>query len=200
MTSADIVTAPFSERKLGGLALPSDLIHGPVNVRSKSAGERRVMPVAQSVTHGRVTCSDCASVNADSPPNSRAAWPLLPDTIPQPDRPSARLRGRALTQPELGLRVGARQRGNVTWSAVSSLRSEWATTGELEIPLPSSLESGTQVVKTTALAPDGTQFAESNPAGTFVWIAPPQTSTPGLADATTDNPDLKPHRGGLASE
>jgi photosystem II stability/assembly factor-like uncharacterized protein len=68
-----------------------------------------------------------------------------------------------------------------------ALAAQQTTMLALTIPLPTSLQPGTYVVKTAALGPDGNQYAESESAGEFVATAPPPTPTP--SDETVDNPD-----------
>jgi photosystem II stability/assembly factor-like uncharacterized protein len=70
-----------------------------------------------------------------------------------------------------------------------ALAAEQTTPLVLTIPLPTSLQSGTYVVKTTALGPDGTQYAGSASAGKFVAIALPPTSMPAPSDDAVDDPD-----------
>ena len=70
-----------------------------------------------------------------------------------------------------------------------ALAAQQTTPLALTIPLPTSLQPGTYVVKTAALGPDGNQYAESDSAGTFVATTPPPTLTPLPSDNTVDNPD-----------
>jgi photosystem II stability/assembly factor-like uncharacterized protein len=72
-----------------------------------------------------------------------------------------------------------------------SLVAQKSTPMAVTIPLPSSLPSGTYVVRTAAIGPDGSQYARSDSAGKFVAIAtpPPSASAPVVADDTGDNPD-----------
>ncbi|MBO0879796.1 MAG: hypothetical protein J2P17_05380 [Mycobacterium sp.] len=59
----------------------------------------------------------------------------------------------------------------------------------LTIGLPGSLPSGTYVVKTAAVGPDGNQYARSDSAGSFVVTAPPPTPTPVPGDDAVANVD-----------
>ena len=68
-----------------------------------------------------------------------------------------------------------------------ALAAQQLTQLALTIPVPTSLEPGTYVVKTAALGSDGNQYAASDSAGQFVATAPPPTPVP--SDDTADNPD-----------
>ncbi len=70
-----------------------------------------------------------------------------------------------------------------------ALAAQQTTKLALTIPVPTSLPSGTYFVKTAALGPDGSQYAESDSAGKFVAIAAPPTPTPVPTEDTVDNPD-----------
>ncbi len=70
-----------------------------------------------------------------------------------------------------------------------ALAARQTTPFEVTIALPTSLPSGTYVVKTTAVGPDGNQYAASQSAGQFVAIALPPTPPPVASDDTADNSD-----------
>jgi len=68
-----------------------------------------------------------------------------------------------------------------------ALTAQQRTAMELIIPLPTSLEAGTYIVKTAALAPDGSTYARSESAGQFVTTAAPGSDAVDF-DSTTDQP------------
>jgi hypothetical protein len=71
-----------------------------------------------------------------------------------------------------------------------ALVAQQTTPLALTIPLPASLPSGTYVVKTTALGPDGIQYPQSDDsASKFVTSGPPPMPTSVSGGDTEDNPD-----------
>jgi hypothetical protein len=70
-----------------------------------------------------------------------------------------------------------------------ALAAQQTTPFEVTIPLPSSLPSGKYVVKTTALGPDGDQYAATQSAGQFVAMATPPVEAPVASDESADNAD-----------
>jgi methionine-rich copper-binding protein CopC len=79
-----------------------------------------------------------------------------------------------------------------------TLEAQQMTPLALNIPLPTSLPSGTYVVKTAALGPDGNHYAESESAGEFVVTVPlpAPTSVPSEGVTTHLDPNSCPVRCG----
>jgi hypothetical protein len=74
-----------------------------------------------------------------------------------------------------------------------SLTPQQRTALAMTIALPTSLEAGTYVVKTAALAPDGNTYAQSDSAGQFVaTAASPTVATEPALGTGSDSDEPQP--------